>query len=186
MQNRNAEMDVLLIVDMQRGLLEGDVKYDLSNVIERINALSAEVRFRNGKVVWIRHCGTVGTSFVPGTESWEFLTDLVTDENDIIVEKSFNDSFAGTNLKDTLEALQPTRLMICGWATDFCVDSTVRSAVSNRFPVTIISDAHTLADRPHLPALAVKEHHHWIWLDLISEQPVELIETREYLAQGQL
>ncbi|MCV0428958.1 MAG: cysteine hydrolase [Roseibium sp.] len=176
-------MDVLLIVDMQCGLMEGAAKHNLSSVIEHINALTKEVRRRNGAVIWIRHCGTAGESFEPGTSSWAFLPELIRNEDDTIVEKSLNDGFAGTELKRTLEELQPTRVMICGWATDFCVDSTVRSAVSNRFPVAVVSDAHTLADRPHLSASAVKEHHHWLWQNLISETPVQLIETKAYLEE---
>lgn len=53
-------MDEIVVVDMQVGLLNGEPKYDLQGVIERINLLAAMVRRRSGKVAWVRHCGKVG------------------------------------------------------------------------------------------------------------------------------
>ena len=45
-------MDVLLVVDMQEGLLQGKPKHDLSGVVERINRLAARVRERGGRVLF--------------------------------------------------------------------------------------------------------------------------------------
>jgi nicotinamidase-related amidase len=53
-------MDVIIIVDMQVGLLAGPPKHDLQAVIQRINLLTAMVRKQSGKVIWIRHCGKPG------------------------------------------------------------------------------------------------------------------------------
>ena len=55
--------DVLIVVDMQVGLLDGAPKHDLTGVIGRINALVAMVRRHGGQVVWIRHCGKAGDGF---------------------------------------------------------------------------------------------------------------------------
>ena len=66
-----------------------------------------------------------------------------------------------------------------GWATDLCVDSTVRSAVSNHHNVVVVTDAHTLSDRPHLDAASVIRHHHWVWSNLITQKPVRLAATDE-------
>jgi len=176
-------MDVLLIIDMQCGLLEGEEKQDLAGVIARINLISGAVRASGGAVVWIRHCGRAGEGFERQTPSWEFLPGLTRQPRDIVVEKTFNDAFAGTILDDTLTGLAPSRLLICGWATDFCVDSTVRSAVAHGYPVTVIRDAHTLANRPHLDAPQVKEHHHWLWTNLIAETPVRLLDAQDLLEE---
>src|SRR5262249_31637310 len=37
----------------------------------------------------------------------------------------------GTKLRETLARMQPRRVLVTGWATDFCVDATVRSTVSH-------------------------------------------------------
>jgi hypothetical protein len=56
--------------------------------------------------------------------------------------------------------------------TDFCVDATVRSTVSNDHHVVAVSDAHTLSDRPHLPATSIIAHHNWLWSGLITNRSV--------------
>jgi hypothetical protein len=38
----------------------------------------------------------------------------------------------------------------------------------------VVSDGHTVSDRPHLDAAAVIRHHHWVWSDLIRTAPFEL------------
>jgi len=60
--------------------------------------------------------------------------------------------------------------MIAGWATDFCVDATVRSAVANHHNVVVVADGHTLSDRPHLDAVSGISHHNWIWSNLITQR----------------
>jgi nicotinamidase-related amidase len=60
-------MDALIVVDMQVGLLSGPPKHDLHGVIERINLLSAWVRRRAGKVLWIQHRGLSATTSSPAS-----------------------------------------------------------------------------------------------------------------------
>jgi nicotinamidase-related amidase len=171
----------MLIVDMQVGLLNGDPKHDLHGVIERINRLSAMVRAQSGKVIFIQHCGRHGDDFQPQTPGWYFLPELLRDRADVVVQKDLNDPFAGTDLRDRLSEIAPDRVLIAGWATDLCVDATVRSAVSNHYNVVVVADAHTLNDRPHLDAAGVIRHHHWIWSNLIAERSVRLASTNELM-----
>ncbi len=175
-------MDAFLVVDMQVGLLAGAPKHDLQGVIGRINLLAAQVREGAGKVVWIQHAGPAGDDFAPGRPGWALLPDLIRAGTDAIVPKTLNDAFAGTGLQALLAALAPERLLIVGWATDFCVDSTVRSAVSHGHAVTVVGDGHTLNDRPHLAAPAVIGHHNWVWSQLISNRSIRVASTAELLA----
>jgi len=174
-------MDALIVVDMQVGLLSGEPKHDLRGVIERINRLAAKVRERSGMVIFIQHCGGKGDDFEPETPGWALLPELRRDPTDIIVRKTLNDPFAGTDLSARLQAIAPDRILITGWATDFCVDATVRSAVSNHYNVVVVTDAHTLNDRPHLDAASVIRHHHWVWGNLITQRSVRLAPTDELL-----
>ena len=170
-------MDALLIVDMQVGLRSGDPKHDLAGVIDRINRLAASVRARSGTVIFIQHCGDTGDVFEQQTPGWELLPELVRDPADVIVQKRMNDPFASGELQARLDRTAPDRVLVTGWATDLCVDATVRSAVSNQYNVVVVTDAHTLSDRPHLDAASVKRHHHWVWSHLISPKPVPFAAT---------
>jgi nicotinamidase-related amidase len=48
-------------------------------------------------------------------------------------------------------------------ATDFCIDATVKAALSKDYNVTVVSDAHTTDDKPDLPASILIKHYNWIW-----------------------
>jgi nicotinamidase-related amidase len=174
-------MDALIVVDMQVGLLNGDPKHDLHGVIERINRLAAKVREQSGTVIFVQHCGGPGDDFEPDTPGWALLPELRRDPGDMVVRKTLNDPFAGTDLAARLKELAPHRVLITGWATDLCVDSTVRSAVSNHHHVVVVTDGHTLNDRPHLDAAGVIRHHHWVWNELITRQTIRLARTEELL-----
>ena len=60
-------MDVLLVVDMQEGLLRGDRKHDLVAVVERINRLALRVRRAGGRVFFVQHAGPAGDESEPLT-----------------------------------------------------------------------------------------------------------------------
>jgi nicotinamidase-related amidase len=174
-------MDALIVVDMQAGLLNGAPKHDLAGVVARINALSEKVRREGGAVIWIRHCGKDGDDFTRGSTGWAFLPELMRHAGDIEIEKTLNDPYAGTSLGEKLARLRPRRVLVTGWATDFCVDATVRSSVSHDHHVVAVSDAHTLSDRPHLAASAVITHHNWVWSELLTNRSVRVASTRELL-----
>jgi hypothetical protein len=60
----------------------------------------------------------------------------------------------------------------------------VRASVSYDQPVVVVSDGHTLSDRPHLGAAAVITHHNWVWSGLISNRTIRLATTDELLAEA--
>jgi nicotinamidase-related amidase len=175
-------VDALIVVDMQVGMLDGPPKLDLQGVINRINSISRMVRREGGNIIWIRHCGSGGDRFERHTPGWELLPELIRRREDLVIEKTLNDPYVGTSLDDTLARMRPRRVMVTGWATDFCVDATVRSTVSHDHHVVAVSDAHTLSDRPHLPAAAVIAHHNWLWSSLITNRSVRVVTTGDLLA----
>jgi nicotinamidase-related amidase len=175
-------MDALLVVDMQVGLLKGGPKHDLPGVIARINRLSRWVRDGGGRAIFVRHCGPEGDDFEAGTPGWVFLPELHCDPSDIVVQKNLNDPFAGTELQARLQETAPDRVLITGWATDFCVDATVRSAIAHDHHVVAVADGHTLSDRPHLDAAQVIRHHNWIWSGLITRRSIKVATTDELMS----
>ena len=164
-------MDALLIVDMQVGLRSGDPKHDLPGVIDRINRLAASVRAQSGMVIFIQHCGDTGDDFEPQSPGWAVASRTRqgsrrcrrSEEHERPLRRR---RAAGPPRQDRAGPRAGDR-----WATDLCVDATVRSAVSNQHHVVVVTDAHTLSDRPHLDAVSVMRHHHWVWRNLISQNP---------------
>ena len=62
--------------------------------------------------------------------------------------------------------LGATHLTICGYATDYYVDTTVKIAASKGYALTIVSDAHTTADRQYVTARQLIAQHNEVWSEL--------------------
>lgn len=167
---------VMLVIDMQQGLFDQAPRYDAKGVVKRINRLTERVRAANGTILFIQHDGPKGDALEPGTHGWEILGTLDRREKDPVIRKIACDAFLGTRLADTLNRLKATTLIITGCATDFCVDTTLRSATGRGFAVLVPTDCHTTADRPHLDAKTIIAHHNFMWENLIlPEHPVKAV-----------
>jgi len=134
-------MDVLLIIDMQEASFYESDKFDSDGIINRINQLSQHTRANGGCVIFIQHDGTEGEGLIPNTPGWEVLSALTRTDSDTIIRKTTNDEFYNTELHRVLSEINPEKLIISGWATDFCVDTTIRSSVVT----TIMSLWHPIA-----------------------------------------
>ena len=158
----------LLIVDMQKGSFQGTPRFDADKLVQRLNGLAVRVRVAGGAVVYVQQNGPQGDPHQPDTEGWKLLAELMPVEGDHFVTKTSCDSFLGTKLSSLLSELDVRRLIITGCATDFCVDTTIRSALARGFDTVAPSDGHTTADRPYLNAEKIIEHHNAVWSNFIS------------------
>ncbi len=177
-------LDALLIIDMQTASFADGRKYDVAGVIHRINQLASFVRDASGVVVFVQHDGTEQDGLAPDTPGWQVLSSLEVRSVDLFIRKTLNDAFARTPLFGKLVGLSVSNLGVAGWATDYCVDSTIRSAVSRGFRVVVPADAHTVSDRAHLTAPQIIDHHNRTWAGLIATPPVRVASTEELLASA--
>lgn len=130
---------VVLAIDLQAGVLPGC--FDEQGVLARAAALVDRARASDAPVVWVHH-DPVGV----GTPDWELAAPLQSVEGEPLVHKSYRDSFADTNLRETLDRLGASRLVIIGAQSDFCVRTTMQRAAAEGYDVTLVSDAHTTVD----------------------------------------
>jgi nicotinamidase-related amidase len=159
----------LVIIDLQQGSFTPDIpRYDPSGLVARLNDLADAVRGRDGSVVFVQHDGPAGDPHHPDLPGWQLLPDLVVRPGDLVVRKTACDAFLGTTLDKTLRSLLVDQLVVTGCATDYCVDTTVRSALARGYPTIVPLDGHTTSDRPHLSARQIIEHHNAIWADFIA------------------
>ena len=94
-----------------------------------------------------------------GSINWQLHRGLVVQDEDIKIRKTTPDSFLRTNLETILNSKGINDLIICGYASEFCVDTTVRRAAALGFTVSLVSDAHTTHDKDHTSAAKIREHH---------------------------
>ena len=148
----------LLIIDTQRALFgKAPGPFESAQVVRRVNDLAARARAAQAPVIWVQHENAGSLAYA--SEGWRLLPDLVTAPGDLFVRKSTPDSFLRTGLSELLAAHAVDDLVICGYASEFCVDTTVRRAAALGYPVVIASDAHTTHDKLHASAAQIRGHH---------------------------
>ena len=172
----------LVVIDMQKGSFTSKTpRFDTAGVVQRINELAALFRKTKNPVFYIQHDGTGSGEFEKNSEDWENLDDLTVESTDIRIDKYANDAFYKTDLHSKLIQLNVNELFITGCATDFCVESTIQSALTKEYQITVVEDGHTTGERPNLKAKQVIDHYNWVWKNMISTKGLIKVEKTEHL-----
>ncbi|MEU7137904.1 cysteine hydrolase family protein [Nocardia sp. NPDC046473] len=132
----------LLVIDVQNGVVAEAHQRDA--VVATIAELVDRAREQGAPVVWIQHNSE---ELVRGSESWEYVPELVRLESEPLVHKMFGDSFEDTDLAEVLSKAGIGRLVVTGAETDACVRSTIHGAFARGYDVTLVGDAHTTFDK---------------------------------------
>jgi nicotinamidase-related amidase len=171
----------VLVVDVQAGLFCAEpAPFEAAAVVCRINAVTAQARQAGAPVIFIQHDGEPDSeNVVPFTEGWKLHPDLQVRPGELVLRKTTCDAFYGTALESELRTRGITTLLLMGYATDFCVDTTLRSAASKDFAVIVVADAHTTSENPVLSAELVRQHHNWAWANSITRKGVTVLKAAE-------
>jgi nicotinamidase-related amidase len=157
----------LLIVDMQEGLFS-PACHGSKALVQRLADLAARLRDKRLPIIFIQHCGSEDHPLHPSAPGHAIVGGLPVQPGDLIIKKRFCDSFLETPLASTLSELELGEVIITGCATEFCVDTTIRSALARGFATVVPEDGHTTFDRENVSARMVIEHHNALWANFIS------------------
>lgn len=149
----------VLVIDVQTVLFDPTPRpFDANPVLAQINKVTARARSKGIPVIFIQH-EKPDSVIEYGSEGWTLQSDLITEATDRIVRKTTPDSFLNTNLEHLLNELKVRHLVVCGYASEFCVDTTIRRAAGLGYPVTLVADAHTTHDKEHATGENIRTHH---------------------------
>ncbi len=170
----------VLILDVQTKMFDTEPRpFEADEVVKRINHVTALARSAGVPVFLVQHD-------VPGyldfdSTGWQLQKNLVVENSDIRVRKSSSDSFLGTDLEEKLKSLQIDNLIICGYASEICIDTTIRRATGLGYTVQIVSDAHTTHEKAHLSAKKIREHHN---VTLSMGPTITVVRSEEISIEG--
>jgi nicotinamidase-related amidase len=154
----------LIVIDVQNMFFSGaKPAFRAAEVIDGINALTAAARRANAPVFVVQHESPADGPLARGSDAWQLPPSLVREISDVPIYKTVGDSFQGTPLEANLRESGVESVVICGYATEFCVNTTARRAELLGFRTIIASDLHTTSDKPHLDAAKIVEHQNFVW-----------------------
>ena len=140
----------LLLIDLQNDYFPGG-KFPLWNTDVTISNIEKAIRLAKAKgipIIHIQHIANPKMGIAPffnqGTDGAKIHSRILEAAPDaIIVVKEFADSFAGTNLEETLSSLGVDELLVCGMMTQNCVTHTAISKSAEKYKVSILPDCCT-------------------------------------------
>ena len=153
----------VMVIDVQNeyftGLLPVSYPEDSLNNILKVMDGAAE---HGIPVVVIQHSAPQENSpvFNRSGPGWELLPEVASRPRDLLIEKHLPGSFTGTPLAEWLEANGVDTLVITGYMTQMCCDTTSRQAVHRGYQVEFLSDATgTLAIENEAGKVSAEELH---------------------------
>jgi nicotinamidase-related amidase len=138
---QNRPNTALVVIDMQRGVVAE--AFEVDRVVSNINTLIERARAAEVPVVWVQHADD---DLPQGSDSWEYINDLVRADDEPLIHKHYGDSFEETDLESILAERQVGRLIVTGAQTDACIRSTLHGALARGYDATLVADAHTTED----------------------------------------
>ncbi|EKK7714710.1 isochorismatase family protein [Cronobacter dublinensis] len=170
---------VVMVIDMQNGVF-ATPRFDREGRTVRINALMAGAE----QVIIIQHAEAGGLE--EDSPGFALLPALNVPENALRVTKTACDAFWNTPLEALLRERNIEAFVVCGCASDYCVDATIKQAASRGFRVTIAADAHTTANRTAATAPVLIDHYNEVWANLtVPGNPLRVLSTGSILAAWQ-
>ncbi|WP_227319041.1 isochorismatase family protein [Cedecea davisae] len=165
---------VVMVIDMQNGVFEFP-RRERERTVAKINQLIDAAE----QVIFIQH---TEAGLEVGSEAYDILPELHRPEGAHYVTKTACDAFYRTGLAGLLEQQNINELVVCGCATDYCVDTTIKNGVSRGYVITVAGDAHTTADRASVSAEMLIRHHNEVWANLsIPGNTLRVKETAEII-----
>ncbi len=153
--------EALLVLDAQQ--IYTDKKSELyckdaAKTIDNINKLIQHAADHSQLVVLVRHIhksdgSDIGRlfdfageaeedfNFKEGSEEVEFDKRLIRPSNALEVRKTRYSAFQRTDLETVLKKNGIQRVIVCGFMTNFCCESTAREALDRDFYVDFVTDA---------------------------------------------
>lgn len=139
---KNRPNTALLVIDVQNGVV-GEA-YDRDAVVANIATLIDKARAADVDVVWVQHNDD---DLKKDSESWQYVPELVRQDSEALIQKSYGDAFEETELESVLAARGIGQLIVSGAQTDACIRSTLHGAIVRGYDATLVSDAHTTEDQ---------------------------------------
>ncbi|NDZ81068.1 isochorismatase family protein [Streptomyces sp. SID10853] len=158
-------VSVLLVIDMQNAAMA--IAHRAADTVSVIAGLRERALAEGVSVVLVQD---QGEGLEPGTDGWRIVDELAATAAESVVPKTSPDSFLGTGLDAILKAVGATEVVVTGFATEVCVDTTARQALSHGYDVVLVADGHTTSVRDGPEAYAPPDrsiaHHNEIFRNI--------------------
>lgn len=132
----------LIMIDCQNTYREGVMQLtNIEPAIVQAQKLLQMARDLGRPVIHIRHDAGVGTPYDVSAPIGQISDEVAPLEGELVITKNYPNSFWHTNLEAQLKTLGAENLVIAGFMTHVCINSTSRGAFNLGFKPTVVANA---------------------------------------------
>ena len=139
----------LIIIDAQNTYCEGVMKLDgIDNALKECLVLLDRFRQAGRPVFHIRHDAGPGSPYDVSNPIGQIVDSLSPAQGEAVITKNYPNSFAGTDLDSLIKKTGTNNLIIVGFMSHMCVNSTARGAFSLGYRPTVVASATATRSLP--------------------------------------
>jgi len=174
----------LLVIDVQNEYFTGKlpVVYPAGS-LEQIIKLMQAAHQQNIPIILVQHSAPQpdAKTFIRNSEGWQLHEKVLLEPHDLTIEKQLPGSFTGTNLQEVLQTRNIDTVVICGYMTQMCCDTTARQAVHRGFQVEFMADATATLDIANYAGQVTAEELHRAILVTQAMRFSQVINTADWI-----
>ncbi|MCE4224044.1 cysteine hydrolase [Methylobacterium sp. C25] len=147
----------LLMIDLQNTYREGLMQLSgVEPAIAEAKALLERARKAGIPIFHIRHNAGAGSPYDVEARIGQISDEVAPKGDEPVITKGYPSSFVGTDLQSRLEKAGAKNLIVAGFMTHMCVNSTARGAFNLGFSPTVVAAATATRDLPAADGSVVK------------------------------
>jgi nicotinamidase-related amidase len=132
----------LIMIDCQQTYREGVMQLTgVEPALQEAAALLQRFRAAGRPVIHIRHDAGAGSPYDVSAPIGQIADVVAPASGEVVITKSYPSSFEKTHLKDELDKLGVKNLVLTGFMTHVCVNSTARAAFNHGYATTVVANA---------------------------------------------
>ena len=132
----------LIMIDCQNTYTRGVMELDgVAAALEEAAKLLERARSAGVPIVHIEHDDGEGSLYDIRAETGQIVDQVAPQGDESVIVKHFPNSFVQTELDDRLKAASARNLLLAGFMTHMCVNSTARGAFNLGYAPTVVASA---------------------------------------------
>jgi len=153
----------LVLIDCQKTYTYGVMELDgVQSALDETAALLDRARTAGIPIIHVQHDDGPGSLYDAEGESGAIVERVAPRDGEPVVRKQYPNSFVETDLDEQLKAVGATNLVIAGFMTHMCVNSTARAAFNLGYAPTVVAAATATRSLPgiggeQVPASVIQE-----------------------------
>lgn len=147
---------VLVLIDCQNTYTRGVMELDgVQPALDEAATLLDRARTAGIPVVHIQHDDGPGSLYDIEGESGAIVERVAPRNGESVVVKNYPNSFVKTDLDDILKSFDASHLVLAGFMTHMCVNSTARGAFNLGYAPTVVASATATRTLPGVDGASV-------------------------------